>query len=297
MSRGLIPRIKPFVPSPVRRALNDSVRFPARRLAEHARVSFHRSQPRESDARVAGTHLSPATHISPQDIVVAGAMKSGNTWFRFLVAGAVFGVDVRLAPSRLVYMLSPDTHRDRFYVRYAPTMFFKTHELPRPNYRRVVYLLRDGRDVMVSLFHHLTVMRGADNVDFLDMVRGTRDPCKWHEHVQAWMANPYGASMITIRYEDLLADGVRELKRLCEFLGIERETARLERALSNASIDRMRGLEQRFGTIYHPDWDRSKPFFRRGEVGSYRDEMPPEVLEAFIDRAGPTLREMGYVVD
>ena len=40
-----------------------------------------------------------------------------------------------------------------------------------------------------------------------------------------------------------------------------------------------------------------KPFVRRGRRGSFRDEMPPEVLDAFMAEAGPTLRELGYTND
>lgn len=295
MSSEAIRRLKPFVPVPVRRALNRAVRRPARRVSEGASRRIHEQVAREVGARIEPAGLHPISDILPSDVVVVGPMKSGNTWFRFLIAGAIFGVDVRAAPSRLVYLLAPDVELDRYYVRHGPTVFFKSHEFPKPEYRRVIYLLRDGRDVMVSLFHHMQSLRGPENVDFMDLASGARDPCRWDEHVEAWMANPHEAEMITIRYEDLVTDGVKELRRLCEFVGVEREDAVLESALSNTRLDQMRDIERRYGTIYHPRWDRNRRFFRRGEIGSYRDEMPPEVLAAFVDRAGPMLRKTGYL--
>jgi hypothetical protein len=45
----------------------------------------------------------------------------------------------------------------------------------------------------------------------------------------------------------------------------------------------------------HPQWDASKRFIRRGVAGSYKDEMPPDVLAAFLDQAGATLHKCGYV--
>ena len=109
------------------------------------------------------------------------------------------------------------------------------------------------------------------------------------------MSNPYEADMLTIRYEDLITEGVRELQRFCEFVGVDREPAVLQAAISNAGFEQMRDIELRYGTIYHPEWDRKQRFFRRGQAGSFVDEMPTEVLEAFMERAGATLRRMEYV--
>jgi Sulfotransferase domain len=250
---------------------------------------------REANRRATDAGLVPL-RIMPQDLVTVGAMKSGNTWFRFLVAGAVFGVDIRYAPPRLVYSLIPNPRRDPYVVRYGPVAFFRSHELPRPEFRRVVYLLRDGRDVMVSMYHHLQATRGEGNVDFLRMVREGEGlyPSKWSEHVRAWKANPYDAEILTIRYEDLLENGVKEMQRLCEFVGIERDPSVLEAAVTNARFEEMRGLQGRFGAVNDAKWRPEKAFVRRGQSGSFRDEMPREVLEAFMAEAGPVLAEVGY---
>src|SRR5262249_29872529 len=154
----------------------------------------------------------------PEDIFIVGYPKSGNTWMQNLVAGLVFGVDPHLAPDSLVNELVPDVHDRSFYRRYTTPTFFKSHHLPQPEDRRVVYLVRDGRDAMVSYFHYLRALNGAEP-DFLKMVALGEGlfPCRWHEHVEAWMKNPYGARMITIRYESLKDDLVKELRKFCQF--------------------------------------------------------------------------------
>jgi hypothetical protein len=75
-----------------------------------------------------------------------------------MLAGLIFGIDVRFAPDSLVQDLIPDVYYKRFYRRHLTPTFFKTHDLPRPQSRRVIYLVRDGRDAMVSYFHHLTAI-------------------------------------------------------------------------------------------------------------------------------------------
>ncbi len=211
-----------------------------------------------------------------------------------LVANIVFGIDVHLTPDRLVNELVPDIHAYAFYRRYATPTFFKSHHLPRPEYRRVVYLLRDGRDAMVSYFHHLRALNGRAP-DFLKMVAAGEGlfPCRWHEHVEAWMKNPYQAKMITINYESLKNDPLKELRKFCEFAGLDRADITLEAAARACSVDAMREKQSRIGWDSSV-WPKGKPFIRRGEVGSFRDEMPEAVVAEFMRQAEPTLIRAGY---
>ncbi|MBU6402678.1 MAG: hypothetical protein KGS61_20345, partial [Verrucomicrobia bacterium] len=78
----------------------------------------------------------PITHAVAGDIFIVGYPKSGNTWFQDLVAGVVFGVMPEWAPPELVQELVPDVHARPYYRRYATPTFFKSHHLPRPEYRR-----------------------------------------------------------------------------------------------------------------------------------------------------------------
>ena len=226
------------------------------------------------------------------DIFVCAYPRSGNTWFQNLVAGVVHGVDPEFAHDSLIQDLVPGVNYKRFYKRYGPTAFFKSHELPQEKYRRVVYLLRDGRDAMVSYYHYLTVLNGR--IDFLRLVKGKGlTPCFWHEHVQQWAANPFAAEMMVIKYEDLQSSLVRELRRFCDFAGLSRSDAHLEYIAAKASFSKARAKELQMGWD-NKLWPREKAFIRRGVVGSYRDEMPPQVLAAFVEKAGPTLARFGY---
>ena len=238
----------------------------------------------------------PITQFLAEDIFVVGYPKSGNTWFQNLIVGTVYGVDPRWAPSALAHDLVPDLAYNKYYRRYTTPMFFKSHDLPRPEFRRVVYLLRDGRDVMVSYRHYREAIDGKD-YDFLKFVTPETDlyPCHCPEHVDAWMQNPYRAQMLVIQYEELLREPVRELERFCQFAGISREICHLATVAEAASFHNLRDKEARTG-FGRPDhnFPPDKFFFRRGVVGSHKDEMLPDVLERFLEHAGDTLRRCGY---
>jgi hypothetical protein len=246
------------------------------------------------------TAMVPMIAVDPRDIFIVGYPKSGNTWLQNLVSGLVYGMDARLAPDKLIHELVPDVHYKRYFTRFATPTYFKSHAMPLPHYRKVVYILRDGRDVMVSYFHHLDALSRKTGVvaswdAILDERRGLFEGRHWHEHVDAWIANPYGAEMFLVRYEDLLEHPLRELQRLSDFFAISADESRLEEVRRNAAFDEMQRKEVKFGHT-NPDWPKDRFFSRRGQAGSYRDEMPYMVRDRFEILFGPTLKRHGYIV-
>jgi hypothetical protein len=237
--------------------------------------------------------LTPIGSYHAEDVFVVGYPRSGNTWFQNIVAGLYYGADPELAPHGLINEMAPDVHGAAFYRRYSTPMIFKSHALPDPAYRRVAYLLRDGRDAMVSYSHFLR-SRYLPELDFLEMVEkgDSLFPCKWHDHVEAWLANPHDAEMIVIRYEDLQREPVAQLKRFCSFVGLTRDEELLSQLAEKTRFDRLRAKEV---VDVESDDSAEKRFFRRGEVGCFRDEMPADVLQAFMKDAEPTLRRCGYL--
>jgi hypothetical protein len=241
--------------------------------------------------------LTSINEFQEDDIFIVGYPKSGNTWFRFLTAGAIYGVDIEYAPSVLVYDMVPDIHYLPYYKRFHTPMFFKSHHLPQPQYKRVVYLVRDGRDVMVSYFHHLQALQGSQ-VGFSDLIHNNIQLGygKWHDHVEAWLENPYQSQMIIIKYEDLLSQPVVELMRFCDFVGVQRTEALLQHVIQTTAFSELQKKEtERSNFRESPMWPDNKSFFRRGKSGSYKDEMPQEILDEFLHQAGETLRKLGYL--
>jgi hypothetical protein len=246
------------------------------------------------------TEFTPIRQSRPEDIFIVGYPKSGNTWVQNLVSGIVYGADPELTPDSVIQELVPDVHAKQYYKRFATPTYFKSHDLPAPEHKRVVYLLRDGRDAMVSFLHYIRVCRHP-NLEFLEFVHNVNKwsgQGKWSEHVEKWLSNPYQSLMMTIRYEDLLGDTVRELRRFCEFLGIRRAQGHLETVAAKASFAKMRQKEVNqagWSNGSHASWPKDQFFIRRGKSGSYKDEMPSDVLDAFLQDAGSTLSKCGYL--
>jgi hypothetical protein len=162
--------------------------------------------------------------------------------------------------------------------------FVKSHDLPAGSDHPAIYLVRDGRDALVSYAWFSLVLHGGLRFEDVDHERfrsalhavmtDRRSPYGvWSQHVRAWLERP---RTTVVRFEDL----------------IERPAECVRRAVD--------GLET--GLAYHdapvPGFDElhaGRPrFFRRGRVGAWRDEFPPDLLQQFWREHGDGMRAAGY---
>ena len=266
-----------------------------RAIARSAPSSLRRGVERLLDPYVRRVARSiPIDQVRTNDVFIVGYPKSGTTWLQHLVAGLVFRVNLDFTPDLLVQDLVPDVHARRYYRRYLSRTFFKSHHRPQANYRRVVYLVRDGRDAIVSYHHYLNQLAGRRyNLARLVEHGEGLEHGPWHQHVEAWMANPFGAEMLVVRYEDLRADPRREVERLCRFVDLDCPPEVVDDVASKCSFEQMQARERAYGI---EEWDSSQGLFvRRGKVGGFRDEMPAQALEAFNAQSAVALRRFGYL--
>jgi hypothetical protein len=232
-------------------------------------------------------------------VFIVGYPKSGNTWFQNIFASLVYGVDAYLSPDSIIQDLIPDVHYKRYYRRYSTPMYFKSHCRPRADYQKVIYLVRDGRDVMVSYYHYLKVLRAKRNEEthYEDIVKnrvGLFERCKWHEHTEAWLSNPYNAEICMIKFEEMRSQPIPTLQKICEFIKVEADQALLEKTIQQTAVDKMKAKEARWGQN-NPAWPKDQSFVRRGQAGSFKDEMPPDILEYFLEESRPALQQLGYL--
>lgn len=236
--------------------------------------------------------LTPIGHYQPEDIFIAGYPKSGNTWMQTIMASLLFGLDVRQVPVRLMSDLVPEVY-DEFYRRYLTPTYFKTHDLPDPLYRRVIHLVRDGRDAMASYYHYLQARGYSPTWDDLVANGGFRG--LWHDHTEQWLDNPYDADIILVKYEDLLSQPLVELQRICDFGKLDKTDDALQKVIEQTSFSNMRSSENKFG-IGHQDFSDEHNFVRKGKVGSYKEDIPAAVIPLLNAQMKDTLNKLGYTL-
>ena len=234
--------------------------------------------------------------LQPQDVFLAGYPKSGNTWLQLLVAAMLFEFRPETMPDTLVQELVPDLHFKRHYKRFLNRMAFKTHDLPRPQYQRVISIVRDGRDALCSYKHYNDALGLEHSMDDMIMSGKGLFPCQWHRYVEAWEENPFNADRLVVRYEDLKQRCAYELARVAEFLDVELSSKRLEELALGTGVAKMQQREVALGWN-HPSWPKDKKFVRKGISGSYRNELSPQQIAIFEQQAGATLAKFGYAIE
>ena len=143
---------------------------------------------------------------------------------------------------------------------------------------RIVHLVRDGRDVALSL---LRVPFGPANV--WAAAREWRAAVEAGERAQA----RFGEDVMTLRYEDLVADPATVVAAVCRFAGIAYAPAML--AIEEAAADRLaRGQEGWFRELFAG--------INAGSVGKWRTQMSAVQRATFAAAAGEVLRRHGYEV-
>ena len=151
--------------------------------------------------------------------------------------------------------------------------FLKSHTWFRTDIPRAVYLVRDGRDVLISLYHYY-ITRQMKTVSFADFfyayINGKYGQL-WYKNVESWLLNGkelLGDNLLVLTFEEMKADTSKTLTRAAEFLGLPAGNAEVEQALMASDITRMRKIEmQRRGQIE----DINASFYRGGKTGEWKD--------------------------
>jgi hypothetical protein len=242
--------------------------------------------------------------IFPDDIFLTSYPRSGNTWTRFLVGNLVHTEEAVtfLNVERLV----PDMYKHGdYYMRHLPRpRILKSHEVFDPRYQKIIYIVRDPRDVAISNYHwemkQRAVKDGVPIEQFLpDWIDGkVWDRLgNWGDHVTSWLSTRGDRpGFVMLRYEDLIADPALELVKVANLLGIEPSPDRLARAADLSSADRMRQLEQTQGKkwVQTRYTRQDKPFVRKAASGGWKSVLSPQSVAAIEAAWGDIMTSIGY---
>jgi len=243
--------------------------------------------------------------VYPDDTFIVSYPRSGNTWTRFLVANLLHPGEVVTFAN--IERLVPDCEaKSSRYLRSIPRpRVIKSHEYFDHRYPRVIYVVRDPRDVALSYYDFERKYRHIpDSYPFenyiTDFVRGrlsSRDWGTWGENVGSWISTRMGQeSFLLLRYEDMLEDPALAVNRIAAFVGIQPDEARIRSVLERSSAQRMRQLER--GQSNQWVSTRGKrtdiPFIRTAVSGNWRSKLAPDLIAEIESAWGTLMSTLGY---
>ncbi len=239
-------------------------------------------------------------NVNDRDVLFASYPKSGSTWLTFMVTEMLWGVGEKqeITDSRFV----PGVNEKHLSDKRIPSggWLLRTHERYRPCCKKAIYVVRDGRDVTVSLYFQIQRVFGLE-ATFSEFLEAYLDGMfvgsgVWHDHVIDWLDSPcnQAGNLLVVRYEDMKEDVRRELRRVSDFLELDASAERVEDAVRLGSLDSMRKTEKRAEVLAHREKGEAIPFVRKGVVGDWENHFSATDLERFNAVARPALERLGY---
>ena len=231
-------------------------------------------------------------------LIIPGLPKSANVFIQRtmqLTLGCTFVRFVSSEPSRNIL---PDKFDEFFALHRAvggehfPPNEHNLRLLAAHDVRKIAILVRDPRDAVISWWRHLErpdikAKYKSEPSYFYDLspeeklrdliVRRLPDYQTW---VATWLDVADTSSTLEChvnRFETFAADQQGALRRMLAFFGHD-----IDPVLPDIDDARDAGIDP-------------KTHFRRGQVGSYRDEAPPELVRLFDERLDRSLAvRMGW---
>jgi hypothetical protein len=237
------------------------------------------------------------------DALVVSHTKSGRTWLRVMMS-YLYHLEYGTPANEIIAfdnLHSLNKAIPRIYFNRdtrVPTFARDNGHVQVANDKKVLFLVRDPRDVAVSFYFHV-VNRASDREllrkgipqharslalydfvihDELGIPRVIRHYNRWHEEM---VAMPH---TLIVKYEQLRAEPLITLGEVMRFLDRDFSEEQLLRAVEFASFDSLSRKEKngffQSGRLRPTDPRDSGTFkVRRGKVGGYRDYFMEEEIE------------------
>ncbi len=249
----------------------------------------------------------------PADIneIDGGPIASARSWFDEWV-----GLEASQLSDDVIERLRPEVYR--CLAREMPadeTLYMKTHDawqrtdrgegmFPEDVTAGVIYIVRNPLDMAMSCAHHwgVDIEKAVSNLcqpnfALARSLGGLSDQLRqrmgdWSNHVQSWIDRS-GLPVKVIRYEDMRAKPIDTFGEVVRFCNLPYDLDRLNKAIAFSDFGELQKQEQAQGFRERSN-NAPGPFFRRGQVGSWRDELPIDLARKLIEVHAETMTRFGY---
>lgn len=240
--------------------------------------------------------------MSKQTIIISAYPKSGSSWLTRLLADTLNCPSAGSHPSQDKreiasegwdrsgdYIVRKGHYRLAFY-NVATEFLHKPHllSLYHKTNERIIFLIRDPRDIIVSACHHWK-KRSREEVIKLVCHGGLANMPSWDEYIKQWRQIE---NVIWTSYKFLHIMPEAEVRYVLKGLGYD--TTRVLPAIERQSFDTRKKQIEKEGQSLYLGKEYNLRFMRKGIVGDYKNFLTDKEQGYVWDKLGDVMMEMGY---
>ncbi|WP_412559614.1 sulfotransferase domain-containing protein [Winogradskyella sp. MIT101101] len=254
-------------------------------------------------------YVNSITHFN-NSVLVVEYPKSGGTWLTQLISGIL---KIPFPQNKF-----PVFGRAIYHSHYQPKYFIDKN-------KKIVWLVRDGRDIMVSSYFHYLVWNNKNKknpklvnyyrdklqfknyedinsnlstfIEFLftdqpSKLKFFNYPGDWATYNKKWLnVSKSKDNVYIIRYEDMLLNTELEMTKLVDHFFKK----------DNVCKNHLKDIVHKFSfenqTKRKPGTEDKSSFLRKGISGDWKNYFDDEAKVVFKKYAGQTLIDLGYEKD
>ncbi len=242
------------------------------------------------------------------DIIINSYQKSGTTWVQQIIAQLIWNGDTDISLSKVspwidcnfpskeerITIVKKQTHR-RFFKSHLPFELIKFSDKVK-----YIYIARDGRDVVWSLYnHHAKFTKEA--LDDINKVNKPKSPIlkqvpdtpleyfrDWLKHdgypwwsfwdqILSWWNKRNLTNIMLIHFNELKADLPYNIKKIASFLNITIEDLAWNNIIKHCTFDYMKKNSIKYAPFSGEPWKGgAKDFFKKGTNERWKNILTDE---------------------
>lgn len=254
--------------------------------------------------------------LTGDDILLVTYPGSGTTWLANVLSELslpyIDGYDEKLtAKDSFVTELFPGRDQSRTPILRENAKrrvidecgrIIKTHLWPHHfssvGPKRAIYLVRDGRDAVLSYYHwRLSFSEEGELGTFLDFLSrpgiNNLPPLRdWAFTYLKWREFVHDENFCLVRFEDSKSDALMTVQKVLKFLGVTRNDKVLLEAIQNSTFERMQQTEA--ASIDGYKVGRDGLIMRSGQIGQWRRSFGKAEFQMLTPEVCALLVELGY---